>query len=36
MQVPPAEMADFREFLGRVGYECREETDNPGYELFLG
>ncbi len=36
MQVPPAEKADFREFLGRVGYECREETDNPGYELFLG
>jgi threonine dehydratase len=36
MQVPPAEMAEFREFLGRVGYECREETGNPGYELFLG
>jgi threonine dehydratase len=36
MQVPPAEVAEFREFLGRVGYEYREETGNPGYELFLG
>jgi threonine dehydratase len=36
MQVPVAEMDEFREFLGRVGYEYAEETGNPGYALFLG
>ncbi len=36
MQVPRAEMEEFRAFLGRVGYDYVEETANPGYELFLG
>ena len=36
MQVPGAEMDEFRAFLGRVGYDYVEETANPGYELFLG
>jgi threonine dehydratase len=36
MQVPGAEMEEFRAFLGRVGYDYVEETANPGYELFLG
>ncbi len=36
MQVPPAEIEEFRAFLRRVGYSFREETGNPAYELFLG
>jgi threonine dehydratase len=36
MQVPPAEIEEFRAFLQRVGYSFREETGNPAYELFLG
>ncbi len=36
MQVPRAELEEFRAFLGRVGYDYVEETANPGYELFLG
>jgi threonine dehydratase len=36
MQVPPAEMADFRRFLDRLGYTCVEETDNSAYKMFLG
>jgi threonine dehydratase len=36
MQVPPADKADFRRFLHRLGYTCVEETDNPAYRMFLG
>jgi threonine dehydratase len=36
MQVPAAEIEEFRAFLQRVGYSFREETGNPAYELFLG
>jgi len=36
MQVPQAEMEEFRAFLQRVGYLFTEETGNPAYELFLG
>ncbi len=36
MQVPQAEMEEFRSFLQRVGYRFNEETGNPAYELFLG
>ena len=36
MQVPPADKADFRRFLHRLGYTCVEETDNPAYKMFLG
>jgi hypothetical protein len=28
-------MKAFREFLERLGYEYRDETRNPAYELFL-
>jgi threonine dehydratase len=35
MQVPQPELAQFRAFLQRVGYDYVEETGNPGYELFL-
>jgi len=36
MQVPPQDKAEFRAFLGRLGYDCVEETGNPAYRLFLG
>jgi threonine dehydratase len=36
MQVPPAEMKQFREFLKNLGYAHWNETDNPAYKLFLG
>ena len=35
VQVPQAERADFQSFLAQVGYDHREETDNPAYRLFL-
>ena len=36
MQVPPAEMKQFREFLKNLGYAHWDESDNPVYKLFLG
>jgi threonine dehydratase len=36
MQVPPADKADFRRFLDKLGYTCVDETDNPAYRMFLG
>jgi len=36
MQVAPADKADFRRFLDRLGYTCVDETDNPAYRMFLG
>ncbi|MEW5888440.1 MAG: threonine ammonia-lyase, biosynthetic [Pseudomonadota bacterium] len=36
MQVPPDEMAEFRAFLERLGYEYADETGNPAYRMFLG
>jgi threonine dehydratase len=36
VQVPPAEMNEFRRFLARLGYPFAEETRNPAYRLFLG
>jgi threonine dehydratase len=36
MQVPPADEADFRRFLDRLGYTCVDEADNPAYRMFLG
>ncbi|HET9954626.1 MAG TPA: threonine ammonia-lyase, biosynthetic [Polyangiaceae bacterium] len=36
IQVPEAELTSFRETLGRIGYQYREETSNPAYALFLG
>ncbi len=35
MQVPPAEMKQFKEFLKNLGYAHWNETDNPAYKLFL-
>ena len=35
MQVPPAEMKLFKEFLKNLGYAHWSETDNPAYKLFL-
>ncbi len=35
LQVPQEERADFQSFLEQVGYDYREETDNPAYRLFL-
>jgi threonine dehydratase len=36
MQVPPRDKAAFRRFLGQLGYDYVEETNNPAYRLFLG
>ncbi|MBU0751736.1 MAG: threonine ammonia-lyase, biosynthetic [Gammaproteobacteria bacterium] len=36
MQVPPAEMKEFRAFLKNLGYRFRDESTNPAYKLFLG
>ena len=36
MQVPPADKAEFRRFLDRLGYDHVEETGNPAYRMFLG
>ncbi|MGH8688774.1 MAG: threonine ammonia-lyase, biosynthetic [Burkholderiales bacterium] len=35
LQVPRAEMGDFRRFLARLGYPASDETRNPAYRLFL-
>jgi len=36
IQVPKAEMGQFRRFLARLGYPYADETRNPAYRLFLG
>jgi threonine dehydratase len=36
IQVPPAEMREFRRFLDELGYPCADESRNPAYRLFLG
>jgi len=35
LQVPKAEMSEFRRFLGKLGYPHADETRNPAYRLFL-
>jgi threonine dehydratase len=35
MQVPHAQKAAFRRFLGTLGYPYRDESDNPAYRIFL-
>ena len=35
MQVPPAQMGEFRKFLKTLGYAHWDESDNPAYRLFL-
>jgi threonine dehydratase len=36
MQVPKGDLAEFRRFLGKLGYPHADETRNPAYRLFLG
>ncbi|WP_341677353.1 threonine ammonia-lyase, biosynthetic [Niveibacterium sp. SC-1] len=36
IQVPPADDAAFAQFLEQLGYEYKDETDNPAYRMFLG
>jgi threonine dehydratase len=35
IQVPPADRAVFAQFLARLGYAYRDESDNPAYRLLL-
>ncbi len=35
IQVPPQERNEFCEFLNKLGYEYKDETDNPAYQRFL-
>jgi len=35
LQVPPADAADFTQFLGTLGYPYVDETSNPVYKMFL-
>ena len=35
MQVPTAEMSDFKNFLRQLGYVHWNESENPAYRLFL-
>lgn len=36
LQVPQAEMDEFRQFLASLGYRYWDESSNPVYKLFLG
>ncbi|QFY41753.1 threonine ammonia-lyase, biosynthetic [Candidatus Methylospira mobilis] len=36
IQVPPRARHEFKSFLHELGYQHREETDNPAYRLFAG
>lgn len=36
MQVPPTDELEFQAFLNHLGYEWQEESQNPGYRMFLG
>ena len=36
VQVPTAESADWQDFLDGLGYQYVNESENPGYQLFLG
>jgi threonine dehydratase len=36
VQVPPAELAQWQDFLAALPYQHWEETHNPAYRLFLG
>ncbi len=35
IQVPPKDRKNFCKFLDQLGYEWKDETDNPAYQLFL-
>jgi threonine dehydratase len=36
VQVPPADMGAWQEFLDGLGYQYEDESDNPAYRVFLG
>jgi threonine dehydratase len=36
IQVPRDEMEQWRTFLGSLGYQYWDESQNPAYQLFLG
>ena len=36
VQVPAAEMSEFKRFPGTLGYPYIDESGNPAYRLFLG
>lgn len=36
LQVPPKERKEIRGFLDELGYNWWDESDNPGYQMFLG
>jgi threonine dehydratase len=36
IQVPPNEMKEWQAFLDTLGYRYWDESQNPGYKLFLG
>jgi threonine dehydratase len=36
LQVPKSDMAEFKRFLGKLGYPHADATRNPAYRLFLG
>jgi len=36
IQVPPADTAEFKDFLNNLGYPYWDENQNPAYKLFLG
>jgi threonine dehydratase len=36
IQVPPQDMTEFQTFLDQLGYRYWDESQNPGYRLFLG
>ncbi|MEB3308467.1 MAG: threonine ammonia-lyase, biosynthetic [Cyanobacteriota bacterium] len=36
VQVPPAELPQWRNFIHGLGYHFVDETDNPAYRVFLG
>lgn len=35
IQVPSADMPEFKRYLGEIGYPFWEESENPAYRLFL-
>jgi len=36
IQMPKSERKDFESRLEAVGFEYKEETQNPAYKLFVG
>jgi threonine dehydratase len=36
IQVPTRQKQTFKKFLSQLGYPYWDESENPGYSLFLG